>query len=112
MRAEMSVKKTLLTVFALLALAPGAAFAAPGDQARPRLVANVKTVKPGETFRVGVLIELSPGWHIYWKNPGESGIATTVAFRGNVTPVEFPTPDRLDLEGGIVSYGYTDKVLL
>jgi thiol:disulfide interchange protein DsbD len=112
----MSVRETLrfagVGLLLLGSLAAGTAEAAPVERARASLVANVKAVKPGETFRVGVLVELAPGWHVYWKNPGESGIATTVAWKGPVAPVEYPAPERLDLDGGIVSYGYEGKVLL
>ena len=32
----------------------------------------------GEPGFIGVQYTIKPGWHIYWENPGESGIPTEV----------------------------------
>ena len=42
------------------------------------LLADVDSVKAGKTFNLGVLLKIKPGWHVYWKNPGDSGMATKV----------------------------------
>jgi Disulphide bond corrector protein DsbC len=56
------------------------------------------------------------GAHIYWENPGESGLATTVRFdapRGfAVGPVKYPGPQRFRGERDAVSYGYAGTVEL
>jgi thiol:disulfide interchange protein DsbD len=90
------------------------------DQGNPRveaaLLTDVSQVKPGDSFRVGVRFRMDPGWHIYWKNPGDSGLAseivwdtpgTTVGELQWPTPITFRTPD-----GFITSYGYGEEVLL
>ncbi|MFL5358036.1 protein-disulfide reductase DsbD family protein [Archangium sp.] len=90
------------------------------DQGNPRveaaLLTDVSQVKPGDSFRVGVRFRMDPGWHIYWKNPGDAGLAseivwdtpgTTVGELQWPTPITFRTPD-----GFITSYGYGDEVLL
>src|SRR5687767_14969805 len=54
------------------------------DEGNPRveteLRVDVSQVKPGDTFRVGVHFRMDPGWHVYWKNPGDSGLATEVSW--------------------------------
>ncbi len=90
------------------------------SEGRPRvhaaLLVDAAQVKPGDTFRVGVRFRMEPGWHIYWKNPGESGLATEVSWDApGVTvgalrwpfPSTFRTPD-----GFITTHGYKDEVLL
>ena len=65
---------------------------------------------------MGVRFRLDPGWHLYWKNPGESGLPTEVSWDTPGTTVDalqwpsprpFRTPD-----GSITTYGYADEVLL
>src|SRR5262245_59531681 len=62
------------------------------------LVSDVDTAIPGVAFRLGVRFQLSPGWHLYWKNPGQSGLATEVAWSGDgvaLGPTRWPAPERI-----------------
>ena len=54
----------------LLAVVPAVAQEAP---ATVRAVPFVDAVVPGEAFDVGVLFEMEPGWHVYWRDPGDAG---------------------------------------
>ena len=63
-------------------------------------------------FRVGLCtqmlaahFEISSPWHIYWKNPGESGLATELE-GDELAEVLYPAPVRFDSLGGVVNYGY------
>jgi len=38
-----------------------------------RLVSDHRSVSPGSTFRLGFHQTIEPGWHTYWRNPGDSG---------------------------------------
>jgi len=60
---------TILASPALLA-----AQSAPGPKAKVSLAPSVEDVVAGRAFDVGVLFELQPEWHIYWKNSGDSGL--------------------------------------
>ena len=66
------------------------------------------------SVRAGVLFSLDPGWHLYWKNPGESGLPTRLAWRGGAAgPLAWPAPTAFEEgEGTLVSYGYEGHVLL
>lgn len=81
-----------------------------------RLLADTKAIVPGRPFRVGVLLKIAPQWHVYWVNPGEAGIATTVdlhlpaGFKSSA--VMYPLPARFESPGRIVSFGYSDEVML
>jgi len=67
------------------------------------LIPEHSVIVPGVPLRVALRFQLDPGWHIYWRNPGESGIATTVQWtlpRGFAAePLDYPTPVRLDVAG-------------
>ncbi|MGH7900271.1 MAG: protein-disulfide reductase DsbD domain-containing protein, partial [Thermodesulfobacteriota bacterium] len=80
------------------------------------LIASVKEIKPGDIFRVGVLFEIDPTWHISWKNPGDSGLPTSVSFSFpegfTVGELEWPIPIVFKQPGGIVDYGYKGSILL
>jgi len=117
-------------VVALLALACGAPAERAPEPEPPRpagqprrqelvrltLLADVNRVAPGQEVTVAARFDIAPGWHIYWSNPGESGLATEAAFRApagfRIGPVRFPGPARFDAPGDITSYGYEELAVL
>ena len=70
---------------------------------------------PGKTVWVGLQLTHKPEWHTYWKNAGDSGLATTLewALPAGVSAGEiaWPLPDKI-LIGNLVNYGFKDTVLL
>ena len=36
------------------------------------LVAETRTIVPGQPFRLALRQQIQPGWHTYWLNPGDS----------------------------------------
>jgi thiol:disulfide interchange protein DsbD len=82
---------------------------------RAALVSRVKSVQPGQPFLVGILISLPEGWHTYWSNPGDAGMAPTVTWRPpegvTIGPLMWPYPQRFD-DPPLVSFGYEKEVLL
>ena len=54
-------------------------------------------------------------WHIYWLNPGDSGLRTKLSFEATgveLGPVVYPAPDRFVASGGQVSYGWEREAVL
>jgi DsbC/DsbD-like thiol-disulfide interchange protein len=54
------------------------------------------------------------GWHIYWKNPGESGLRTRIdveAKHASAGEALFPGPDRF-VASGAVTYGWGHEAVL
>ncbi|HOW48941.1 MAG TPA: protein-disulfide reductase DsbD family protein [Rubrivivax sp.] len=96
---------------------------APALQAQPvktehvtaELVAERSAVAPGGTLQIGLLLQHAPQWHSYWRNPGDSGLPTTIDWQlpsgAAVGPIEWPAPERLPL-GPLVNYGYEGELLL
>src|SRR5271170_7385737 len=81
-----------------------------------QLLSSVSAVTPGKPFYLGIKLTMDPGWHIYWKNAGDAGLPTRVAFSlpdgFTAGPLIFPTPQRLEQPGNIVNFGYEDTVML
>ena len=66
--------------------------------------------------RVGVLFEIEPGWHIYWRNSGEAAVPTQVKWSvpqgWNTAELRWPAPYKFIERGNIITFGYRDRVLL
>lgn len=86
------------------------------EPVKAELLANVSKINAGQNFKIGVLFKIDPGWHISWKNPGDSGLPTKIDFTlpngFNVGDVQWPVPLTLKRLGDITDYGYENVVLL
>lgn len=99
----------------------GSARAAASDWAQQahgaaRLISAVEATGSGSTLDVGLQLRLPPGWHTYWRTPGDAGVAPTIDWQGsenlaNAT-VAWPAPRRLPSLGGLETIGYEDTVVL
>jgi thiol:disulfide interchange protein DsbD len=80
------------------------------------LVSDVTQVEPGGAFRLGVQLQMARGWYVYWKNPGEAGLASEVVWdapRTSFEPIRWPAPEvHRSPDGSITSYGYSGEVVL
>jgi len=86
------------------------------DQVRAELVAHAPDgVGAGKTVWLGLQIRHQPQWHTYWKNPGDSGLPTTLQWTqpaGAVAgDIAWPTPHRIAI-GSLANYGFDGTVLL
>ena len=92
----------LLAMFASLA----ACAAPPSDLVKAELLADVSAIQPGKPFNLGVMMKIEPGWHTYWKNPGDSGSPTKISFTApdgfTIEPLQFPTPIEFNQPGDII----------
>src|ERR1700721_1251181 len=82
----------------------------------PSLISDVTSIQPGQKFRVGVLYRIEPGWHIYWKFSGDSGLPTKIAWQVppgfKVGDLQWPLPLREKEPGDLEVFDYTSEVLL
>jgi len=79
------------------------------------LVGENISVRPATPFLVAITFRIGPGWHIYWSNPGDTGLPTTIAWdlpKGfHASEIMWPVPQRF-ISLGLASYGYEDEVSL
>jgi DsbC/DsbD-like thiol-disulfide interchange protein len=66
-------------------------------------------------IEAGVEVRLDPGWHTYWRDPGDSGVPPTFDFGGseNIKSVNvlWPAPERFPDGAGGYSIGYTQSII-
>ncbi|MAB14473.1 protein-disulfide reductase DsbD domain-containing protein [Parvibaculum sp.] len=81
--------------------------------ARVRLVL-AETAHDDRPFLAGVEMEIDPGWHTYWRKPGDSGSAPVFGWSKSdnidYAHVRWPAPRRFDNPGD-VTYGYDTTVI-
>ena len=70
---------------------------------------------PDQWLILACTLSVPDGWHIYWKNPGASGIPTTIEVQAptgfTVNPAVFPRPLLINTPAGM-TYGYKGEVTL
>ncbi|MDN3564314.1 protein-disulfide reductase DsbD family protein, partial [Paeniroseomonas aquatica] len=112
------MRPLLLLLAILLGPVPARAAESPAvrsPRATATLVADHQAVAPGEAFQLGLRLRLAPGWHTYWRNPGDAGappeLLLTLPEGVTAGPIQWPAPQRIPT-GPLVSYGYEQEVLL
>jgi thiol:disulfide interchange protein DsbD len=113
------MRRSHLILLFLPSLAAGlparaASSSADADHVHVQLLVPFSALNRGELAFAGLYFKLEPGWHIYWKNPGDAGepphIQWTLPNGITATPMQFTAPTRLPL-GPLMDYGYEGEVL-
>ena len=85
------------------------------EHAEAELVAASDALEPARATLVALRLKAKPGWHTYWRNPGDSGQPTSIAWRlpdgFSAGPIRWPVPQRMPV-GPLANYGYEAEVLL
>src|SRR5450432_2830702 len=104
----------LLVLATTLALFAATAGASPEANVKARLISEVRSVSPGASFRVALEFDIREGWHTYWRNPGDSGEATSLAWQlppgFTAGDIVWTTPHRFDV-APLVNYGYAKQAV-
>jgi thiol:disulfide interchange protein DsbD len=91
------------------------AAAASSKHVRATLAPAVASIQPGRPFLVGVRLQMDPGWHTYWRNPGDSGLPTRIRWAlpagFAAGEIQWPRPQRF-LADPLMSYGYAGEAWL
>ncbi len=108
--------RSLAGVLAAGLLLP-AAQAAPvrSDHIEVELVAQNRALAVGDN-RLALRIEPENGWHVYWRNPGDSGLPTKLIWPQlpegvGAGELQWPYPHEHSL-GDLTNYGYGENTLL
>lgn len=85
------------------------------DSVKAQLVSEVKSIQPGQTFCIALRLEMDKQWHTYWKNPGDSGMPTQIAWNlpdgFHAGEIQWPYPQKFQ-DNELVSFGYEEEVFL
>jgi len=115
---RLAVFLLLLLAAALAAPRPAAAAATPfqGDEhAAARLITAVQATGSAAGLDAGLEIRLAPGWHAYWRTPGDAGVAPLISWQGSENlagaEISWPAPQRFSLDG-LETAGYEGDVVL
>ena len=106
------VMKNLLATLLLLSFTDLSAEAVDTGHAKASLVAD--TTQSDEFFYVGLKLDMDPGWHTYWKNPGDSGGPFSIMWSHQmdiiIEDVSWPAPEIIPYDP-LITYGYKDFVI-
>ena len=101
------MKRVLFFLAALLTAGP--AWAQDAPKVHARLVGEDKAIAPGGTITVALEEKIAPGWHTYWKNPGDAGAPSDILWTlppgWKAGAIQWPRPKRLPV-GPLMDYGY------
>jgi DsbC/DsbD-like thiol-disulfide interchange protein len=85
----------------------------PAELVKARLVPEAAGVAPGTTLWVDLHLDIAPGWHTYWRNPGDAGLPTEIAWTLSAGftagDIVWPAPEHFVVDG-LGNYGYRDAV--
>ncbi|TGD92276.1 protein-disulfide reductase DsbD family protein [Methylobacterium nonmethylotrophicum] len=87
----------------------------PSGIVRASLVAEPAAIEPGKAFAVGVRMVMKPGWHVYWRNPGDSGLPPEVNWTlpegFSAGAIDWPAPTRIPV-AHLVNHGFKGETVL
>ncbi len=99
----------LYLFIASLAFGANALPTATTEHAKVSIVSEAQAITPGEPFDIAIDFELEDHWHIYWKNPGDSGLAPMIDWNlpngFAAGSIRWPLPKSISIEG-LTNYGY------
>ena len=107
----------ILAMFAVLLVGQAAASAAPvkTGHVEAELVPETTGAAPGGTIYIALRQKITPGWHTYWRNPGDAGQATSINWTlpqgWSASDIVWPTPERF-IAGPLMNYVFSDEVYL
>lgn len=95
----------------------GAQSTQPGPKVTAELIPERVSVSPGSSFEMAIRFRIEKGWHMYWLNPGDSGLAPTVEWElpegvWLSQQLRFPPPYRIRAGEGLESFGYENELVV
>jgi thiol:disulfide interchange protein DsbD len=73
------------------------------------------SIQAGTPFWIAVRMTMEDDWHTYWKNPGDSGLPTSITWKlpqgFKADPIQWQYPERI-VTPPLVSFGYHKTAVL
>lgn len=85
------------------------------DHVKAELFVAKASEDQGFSHWLGLELHIQPHWHVYWRNPGDSGTPPRVKWTSpegsQIGPWHWPAPRRIPI-GPLMNYGYEDRLIL
>ncbi len=115
MKSKLAVISLLILTIFLLSSENLISQAVQTENAEIELISEQTTIRPGESFWIGLRMDIREDWYVYYRNPGDSGMPMMVEWLHepdfNIGEIQWPVPVWIDVSGGLSSYGYFDTIL-
>jgi thiol:disulfide interchange protein DsbD len=89
----------LIRLLAILVMSPLPHAVAEDNPLDIRLISEVRSIRAGGTFQLGLHLRHPAGFHTYWKHPGIVGLATQLEWElpegFTAGPIEWPAPESV-----------------
>lgn len=104
-----------LSILCLLGCLYADAETVQAHHARVELIADQSSLTNGQQIWLGLHFALEKDWHIYWANPGDSGLPPVLKWQlppgFSAGEIQWPRPEKLK-RSTLADYGYQDDVML
>ncbi len=102
----------LIALAHVFASAPSHAAPVRTENTTVELVSEARFAAPGSTFWTALKVTPRPGWHTYWRNPGDSGMPTTIEWTlpngARAGEISWPAPHAVPY-GPLMNYGFGEE---
>lgn len=106
---------TVILLIGWLQARPAGAKPVQTPHVQAHLISEVAAARAGQPFWVALRLNMRDGWHTYWRNPGDSGLATTIDWTlpegFTASEIHWPYPERIPV-GPLMNFGYHGEVWL
>ena len=113
----MTLRRGWAHLAVLWAVSPAGATLGPWiehPEVRLRAIAAAQVAARADEVDLGLEFVTRPGWHVYWKNPGDAGFPMRVESASAVLDdleLSYPAPHRYRLPGDLQALGYEGAVV-
>ncbi len=80
-----------------------------------RLLSSVNSAESGKTFLLGLHLKPEKDWHVYWQNPGDSGMPISINFDATtqltIEKLIWPIPHKIPF-GDLTNFGYEGEIII
>lgn len=105
----------LLLIYIVITHSSGLCQVVEAPHIQAELISEFEDVVAAKSYPLALRLKPDKDWHVYWKNPGDSGLAPTLAWHlpkdWTEGALNWPTPKKIAF-GPLVNFGYEEETLI
>lgn len=111
------MKRAFIVFFLLFLFSIPSSFSEPVrvNHVEAQLISETTSIQPGKSVWVALHLKMDKEWHVYWRNPGDSGLAPKITWQlpsgFEAGDIQWPFPEKIEVPP-LVTYGYENEVFL